>query len=320
MLESDFRKMSPATSPGGNAQPFFLNGSDDRPLDIRTVAVAIIVRTTFRVAERDASAPLGLHEIAVLRRYYEHRGGGTIRPEPGFPPGLSRFVELTHDKLKQEQANLARFIIPRIGSAPINCFAELFGSQPQEQLTRLHKVMKEQLEAWNALAANARKRLDSQIREQGKDLTGVDPRVIESMTFDLITERELEEIINLADPSREGLGEIELQEVLRPAPAGSITAALDGIEKVVTSAEGLKTQKVVTSAEGLKTQAAAGESFSDKVLDRLTDAGIPLKQADAVVSLLEIEPDPAKLSDDQIVKALGGKANLAAVKAAFKGA
>lgn len=268
--------------------PFYMSGVDDRPQDARIVAVAVRARCELKVGDREFSGCLCLHEIAVMRRFYEMRGGGSIRATPGWLPALSRHVPLVHDKLRMEAERMAKtFVVPRAGQPPIMCFAEFFGQAPSEQLTRLHAVMRQQYEAWSALLEKAKARLEK---------LPVDQNIAISMANDLITERELEELIAIADPSKKGMDEIELPEV-EMAPE--------------TPAVSLESAKAAADAD-------PGDDL-DKRLTRLRDAGATEKQAFDIASLLEIVGDLDKISDQDIAKAAGGKARVEAYRAALRG-
>lgn len=274
---------------------FYIAGSDDRPTDLRNVAVAVRIRTALKVGDRDFSAPLCLHEVAVMRRFYEMRGGGDIRSVSGWQPALPRLVPLTHDKLKAECERMARtFVVPRVGSPPVMCFADYFGQSPSEQLVRLHSVMKQQYEGWQALVTRAKGRL----------LTpNTDPAITESLIHDLITEKEMDELINLADPSRRGLDDIELGEITLPDL--NALASDSGSDKVAAAK-------------------AAAESDDkpdplDALMDRLKAAGATERQALETASLLEIAGAVDKISDEDLARIAGGKGRVAAFRKALAG-
>lgn len=267
------------------AKPFYVAGVDDRSTDDRIVAIAVQIRTELKIGDRDFSAgSLCLHEIAVMRSFYEARGGGSIRPQPGWLPNLDRFPKLTSEKLKQEAERLRKTaMVPRAGMPPIMCFDALYGTTPNEQLTRLHTVMKEQYEAWNKLMEVCRGRLKA--TPAGAKIT--DPAVFEAMAADLMTEREIDEIINLANPAMRGLSEIELGEIKPKAPvtvpdAGPLNTSTDG------------------AAEG-------EEDEVDKRLSRLRAAGVEERAANELASLLELVGDSGKVADEDIAKIAGTK-------------
>jgi len=273
---------------------FYIAGSDDRPTDMRIVAVAVRVRAELKVGDRDFSCPLCLHEVATLRRFYEMRAGGSIRLVPGWLPNLPRTVPLTHDKLKSEAERMARtFIVPRIGQPPVMCFADFFGQSPSEQLIRLHTVMRQQFDAWNDLLKRAAPRL-----VKGSE----DPAITEALIQDLITEKELDEIANLADPSRRGLDDIELAEI--PLPAGAV-----------------ETPKPV-DLDAMKAAAEAEDKPDalEAVMDRLkAQAGASERQALETASLLEIAGSADKISDEDLARIAGGKGRAAAFRKVLAG-
>lgn len=285
----DDRKMDP------KAPKFYMAGVDDRPTDLRVVAVAVRFRCELKVGDRDFSAPLCLHEIAVMRRFYEMRGGGNIRVVSGWLPGLTRFVPLTHDKLKREMERMARtFVVPRAGQPPIMCFADYFGQSPSEQLVRVHTVMRQQFDGWLALVKRAEGRM---VRPHE------DPKVNDSLVQDLITEKEMDELVNLADPSRRGLDEIELDQVVFPTEATAAVAT--GDDRVAVA----------------KAMAEADEKADplDATMDRLKVAGANERQALETASLLEIAGSVDKISDEDLARIAGGKGRAAAFRKALLG-
>jgi hypothetical protein len=284
-----------APLPPGAAK-FYMAGSDDRPTDTRTVGVAVRVRADLKIGDRDFSASLCMHEVAVLRRFYEMRAGGAIRLATGWQPALPRLVPLTHDKLKAEAERMARtFVVSRNGQPPVMCFADFFGQSPSEQLVRLHTVMKQQCEGWLDLMKRARGRMTTHHE---------DPVLVESMVQDLITEKELDELANLADPSRRGLDDIELGEIVLP-----------GLDSVLTPAN---------NADAVAAAKAAAEADDkpdplEQLMDRLKAAGASERQALETASLLEIAGDPAKISDEDLTRIAGGKGRVAAFRKAIAG-
>ena len=271
-------------------QGMYIIGSDDRPLDTRVVAVAIAVRADSKVGDREFSHTLNLHEAAVIRRFYESRGGSIVL-SPYWPPGITRFRQLTQDELRRERDRMrTSFVIPRpVGQAPVLCFDEFFGAQPADQLRRLHAVMKEQLDAWNTLMVAARKRVTEDVR---------DPAVRDMLASERIQARELDEIANIADPSKRGLDEVELGEIMLTATPAPGDAPLLG-------------NRVAPPQEA--------DTDLDKALDAVTKAGFPSKALE-LVALLESKGKPDNMSDAEIAQITGNAGDAPRIRAALKGA
>ena len=283
-----------APLPSGAAK-FYMAGSDDRPTDTRIVAVAVRVRADLKIGDRDFSASLCMHEVAVLRRFYEMRAGGAIRLATGWQPALPRLVPLTHDKLKAEAERMARtFVVPRQGQPPVMCFADFYGQSPSEQLVRLHTIMKQQYEGWLDLEKRARGRLT---------VHHEDPAIMASMVQDLITEKELDDLANMADPSKRGLDDIELSEILLPGISSALTPA-NNVDAVAAA------------------KAAAEQEPADpleQLMDRLKAAGATERQSLETASLLEIAGGVDKISDEDLSRIAGGKGRAAAFRKAMVG-
>lgn len=262
---------------------FFAIGEDDRPTDNRIVACSIGLRCEFKVGDRDASGVYLAHEICVLRRFYEARAGnGLIRPTGGWPPGLDRYRRLTHNDLTRERDRLNKMVVVLSGGRVASPFKDLFGGTPAEQLTRLHSVMRNQLEAWQKLLARAKTRIPP-----GSE--NLNPMVLEAMACDLMTEREVEELVLMADPSTQGLEEMTLPEISAPSAPFAQAAAEDKPDDL------------------------------DACMARLDAVGVKKQQALELASLLEMSGGADKITDDQIAKIAGGKGMLSAIKGALRG-
>lgn len=281
---------------------FFMLGTDDRPADTRPVALAIALRCDIRVGDREFSCPLNLHEIAIYRRFYEARGGGAIRVSAGWPPGLHRVRALVQSDLAAEVKRLAETcIIPREGQPPRQVFAELFGTEPAAALTRFAEVMRKQRDAWEKLVIAARARVPTSAAE------GLDPRVVESMAYDQIIEKDLDLIINIADPTSAGansvaLPEVTLLDISLPATTPvAVTRKLPTIEETKAIAE-----KMVPGADDI-----------DGRIDSLVRAGLNDVQAMEAAALIEdARGDADMVLDEQFERVAPGK--LAAIRAALK--
>jgi hypothetical protein len=302
--------MEPTTTPAPAApSPFYMSGVDDRPADNRVVAISVGVRAEMKVGDRDFSGVMMLHELVVMRRFYEARGGGSIRLQPGWLPGLDRYRKLIRSDLMSEIQRLrtSMVVAKQPGTPPVMCFNEFFGQEPGEQLSRMHEVMRQQYEAWKALLAKCKTRLTG-------DLTWINPHtskrealpaaVIESMACDLMTEREMDDIANIANPSMRTIDDLELAPIDEPAPAAPAapTKSLAEIEAEVAADEGDKAMADL-----------------DALMARLTAAGAKENEVLPLASLLEAAKEPGRISDDDIILILGNKGRLAAIRKAFKG-
>jgi hypothetical protein len=284
--------------------PFYMVGTDDRPLDTRVVAVAIAVRADVKVADRDFSAPVCIHEIPVLQRYLEAMTGScTLRINGGWPPGLPRFRRLTQDNLRTEVRRLSARVVPLKDRPPLEPFSSFFPGTEDEKVIRLHKVMKEQLEAWTALAEKAIARISPE------KLRGIDdPEIHKSLAADYITEQEVMTVANMADASRRELAEI----------------VLPGVDDVLVRAQALAA-RVDAGLEAIKAAAAVAdptEAVGDLVTDafsRMKEVGFADAVAVAVSALLEPHGREDMVPDEAIISAGVDKAKLAAARRALKG-
>lgn len=292
-----------STSPDG----FFVVGSDDRPMDNRIVAMAIGIRADIKVGDREFSSSLSVHEALILRHYLDMMGGGcTMRLSAAWPPGLSRYRHLTQDNLKNEVGRLSRMIVPRKDAPPLECMAIYFPGTLNERMVRLHKIMGEQYQAWEKLLEKAMARLR---QDNVPGLDTLHPERVKSLAANYITEQEIESVVRLADPAAGQLDSIELPEIVyTPAPAAPAPQAAKNFDALIAEANRL---------------ADAGDPAADRVHDafqRLRDAGFKDAEATAVSALLEQQANADKVSDEDIIRAVGGKAKLATARLALKGA
>lgn len=280
---------------------FFIIGSDDRPNDMRTVAVSVACRVNIKVAEREFSTAVPLHEALVLRTYYDRMAGGcTVTFQGYWPPGIERYRRLTHDLLKAEVSRLSARVVPRKDSTPLDCFGMYFPGTLNERLTRMHKVMGEIYDAWEKLMVIAAKRIPpSDIPER--------PELKYSMACNYITEQEIEAIIRIADPAATELSEIFLPEV--KISAAPVISPLGDAGKDLTA--------IINAANALADKQT--ETASEAAFDRLVSAGFDASVAEKAASLLEKHESFAKIPEDAITGAIGGKGKLHAAKVALKG-
>ena len=286
---------------------FFIVGSDDRPMDNRVVALAIGIHADIKVADREFSSSLSVHEALILRHYLDMMGGGcTMRFSGAWPPGLSRYRRLTQDNLKNEVMRLSRMIVPRKDMPPLECMAMFFPGTLNERLLRMHKIMEEQYQAWETLLEKAQRRLE---QDNVPGLAGLHLERVKSLAANYITEQEIETVVKMADPSAGQLDAIELREIVY---AKTTLAA--------PPQEAAKNFDALIAEAGRLADAAdpAGERVH-AAFQRLKDAGFDDSKASDVAALLERSDSADKVPDDDIIRAAGGKAKLAAAKLALKG-
>lgn len=295
--EESFRGPSMEPPRLAAANNFFIIGSDDRPHDVRTVAVSISCRVNIKVADREFSTAIPLHEALILRTYYDYMAGGCTLSFNGYwPPGVDRYRRLTQDLLKAEVSRLSARVVPRKDSTPLDCFAMYFPGTMNERLVRMHKVMVEMYEAWEKLVITATSRIP--ILEKPDR-----PELLYSMACNYITEQEIETIIRLADPAGAALSELILPEV-KISPASAISPQIQNLEDIIAQAHAL-----VDNAPASKTEAA---------FERLTTAGFDASTAEKVSSLLEKYDSGDKIPEDALVSAAGGKTKAASAKLALR--
>lgn len=292
----------PPTKLPPNVAPAFSSGPDIGRVDSgKIVAYAIRVRSDLKVGDRDFSGEICLHELVIMRRFYEEVNGGSIQANPAWPPAHPRLVPLNQEQLKTElNRMLTNFVVPRANSVFVVPTAFL-GTEPAEQLKRLHTVMQKQLEAWAKVVEVARKRLDGQ--------TFSSPHWELVAAFDHITARELEEVANIADPSRDGVGDLELPEALLTAESASTVPEM--------IAAGQLTPDAAMAQINAESQAPDAQQA---LVDRLVaKADLNQQQALAVATLVELMED-TEIADGDLADAIGSKAKsrLDAVRRALK--
>lgn len=274
-----------------NADPYFIVGADDRPTDDRVVALSLGLRAEIKVGDKIFSSVVLAHEVVVLRHYYDSRAGSSqVRISAAWPPALERMKRMTHGALSEELKRMREtFIVKKVDGTIFKSFEHYYGADPTSQLKRLHTVMREQSEAWRTLMAKAMGRLDEKA-------AGLHPKVRESMATELITEREIEELVLLADPSRKGLDMVELEEV----------KSLDIALKEPGEKKSLEQIKAEVEAEVIPTDK------SETIIDALVAKGLDAQRASAVGILVAAG---RKIGVDEWITAFGSKAKYDQYKA-----
>lgn len=293
-----------STSPDG----FFIVGSDDRPMDNRIVALAIGIHADIKVGDREFSSSMSVHEALILRHYLDMMGGGcTMRFSGAWPPGLSRYRRLTQDNLKNEVARLSRMIVPRKDAPPLECMAMFFPGTLNERMVKMHKVMEEQYQAWEKLLEKAQARL---MQDNVPGIAGLHPERVKSLAANYITEQEIEGIVKMADPAAGQLDAIELREIVYQ----KTTLAAPPTQEAAKNFDAL-----IAEAGRLADAADPAGERVHAAFQRLKDAGFKDSEASDVAALLERADSADKVADEDIIRAAGGKAKLAAAKLALKG-
>lgn len=296
----------PVTSLPKNIHPGFVVGENDRIHDARIVAYAIMVRADYKIGERVFSASsLGLHEAVIMKRFYDELGG-TVTLDSSWPPGLARLRPLTQEQLQVELARFkTTFVIPQEHGI-MEITPQFLGTEPADQLRRLHALMIKQMAKWASIMETAKARIPAAElkHHDGRDKH---PDVIMSMACDHITPRELQEIANIADPTREGIDAITLPEVFLPS----------------TPVPVVETEKPVDLA-AIQAQADAEVDAAldptEELNQRLQkELSLEPSKALALVNLVESIGEGVTLADDDIIAVLGSKAKLAGVRRILKG-
>ncbi len=301
-----------ATMPPAKVKaPMFIVGADDRPLDTRIVAIALSFSAELQAGDREFSSPVNAHEVIVLRHFYEARtGSGKVRILPGFPPGLTRERPLTHADLAGEVKRMREtFVSPRQNGQLIRSFDSYFGTEPTEQLKRLHEVLERQYKAWIALVKKAATRLDAPpVATSAEEKLRLDAIRL-SEVYDVITEREIEEILALADPSRAGLQEIQLAEIK------SADLTLTGDAAIEQALFAKPTLEDVKAAADAAADEEASLSIGELIADRLHANGLDGTRAMAVAALVETAGSAEKVAMDDLIKVLGSKQKAEQIRA-----
>lgn len=281
--------MLPVTTLPANVAPAFASGPDVSNVQFgKTVAYAIRVRADLKVGDREFSAEVCLHEVVMLRRFYEDLNGGSVQINPSWPPACQRLIPLTQVQLRRElDRMLENFTIPRSNGVVV-IPAMFLGTEPAEQMRRLHTIMQRQLDAWARVVETARKRLVGQQFDN--------PHLELVAAFDLITARELEEVANLADPARDGIDEIELPEACLPRGGASTPSAAP--------------ERTTPTPEDIAAQVAAEDVPDDPqqqlVSDLMGRADLTQQQALSVVALADLMGKD--IPDANLIDAIGSKA------------
>ena len=287
-----------------DAEPFFIAGENDRPEDNRIVAVTIGVRCKFKTQDREASGPVCIHLIPTLRKFYELQGG-SVEIEPGWPVKLERLRPLTASKLKQEIDLISStYKIPTDNGGAIDCVLPFLGATPDDRLRNLRDQMEQQMEAWKKLVEIGKARLAPEAK-------ALHPAVQLSLAYENFTAKELEQIVDMGDPSKRATSEIDLSEIVVPNLEAT-PASLDA-PKLKPSIDLDKLQKEI--AENMEKE---GDEI-DAALARLKTAGFNEGQSIALASLIDLHGGGAKIPANEIERVLGSKAKLAEAKAALKG-
>lgn len=299
--------VQPITKLAPGVHPGFVVGETDRIHDSRTVAWAIRCRVNLKVGDREFSDNLCLHEIVLYRRFYEE-SAGSIALDPSWPPGLARLVPLTQEQLQVELKRFKETFIVPSNNSTLDITDIYLGTEPAEALRRLHDLMKRQLVAWGKLIIIATARVQNVP-------AGLHPEILFSLACDHITAKELEDLAAMGDPGKVNSDGIQfsLPEVANPAAkTGGLT--IDHGSEASPGGPSLADLEAQANAE-----VDAQPDAIDALLSRLRGAGLDDQQALALASLVDMGVDPASLADDDIVRALGSKAKLAAAKRALKG-
>lgn len=304
-LSLDEVRELPASVSHKKRDTFYTSGETDRPSDRRIVAVVLGVRAEIKASDRDFSGPMNFHEIAILRRYIDGRGGGAVRMTSGWPAGLPRFRALTQSDLTAECTRMAQhYVVPRgAGQPPIMVFNNFFGAQPIDQLKAMHKLLSDQYARWRELMVDAYKRIPP-------TMTVDDPAIMESMAMDYLYERELEEIALMADPSKKGLDTIELPSLSLDETAAKVAAA-----QVATPGEPAKAPEK-TLAE-LEAEADAEVDPTDKLVEALKARGVAAGVALNIAVAAEKHGGFGKIPNDELVKLVGDKERAKSMRAAM---
>lgn len=300
--------MLPVTKLPSNVAPAFSSGPDIGRVDTgKNVAYAIRVRADLKVGDREFSGDVCMHEVVMLRRFYEDLGSGSVRLSPEWPPAYQRLVPMTQEMLQKElERMLSNFVIPKPNHLHVVCHAYL-GTEPAEQLRRLHDVMRRQMEAWSKTVDLALKRLPATapVNEHWRLVAA----------FESITSKELEEIANIADPGRNGSDGIELPEVLAPRMDGALATATPAVVNGDPAAK-LTPEAAMKMVEAEE----SGDDDSAVLVQRLIDkAGLDQQQAMSVAACAQLAGDD--IPDEAISEAIQSKAKakIEAVRRALKG-
>lgn len=235
-------------------------GPDIRPSKTeRPVAVAIRVCADLKIGDREFSAEINMHEVVALRRFYDALGGGTVRLTAYWPPGMAREIPLTNEQLQRELERMrSSFVVVQESGIAIVVIEELFGTEPAEQLRRLHQTMREQYEAWRSLVATAKTRVP--------DIEAMDAGLALAAAYERMADTELEAIAKLADPASKMPDFIELPTLDDSATTAAQQAAQQDVQDAV-----LERQLAHIEAAGFKRDQAMSLLALRSMYTELTD-------------------------------------------------
>lgn len=272
----------------------------------RVVGYAIRCWADFKIGDREFSGAVDLHEVVCLRRKYEEMGGGSVTLRPDWKPALERLTPLKQEQLTRTLEIMREtFTVARQSGGVLDVLSLFYGTEPGAQLTRLHEVLRLQLEAWGKLVDRALTRIPS-------DKLPRDAHYALVAGFEMITPKELEDIARIADPASNDEGNvIELPAAAAPAaPATSVRTA-------PAAGESLGDMQARAGADA---DASGADNATLALVARLTGkADLNQQQALAVATLVELM-EGAEIPDTDLSDAIGSKAKvkLDAVRRALK--
>lgn len=297
--------MTPDSSPADapiRPQRFFINGDPSAALrDPRVVTRAVIFNLDIREGDREFSAQAAAHQIPLLKKKYGFLNG-TVTVTKAWVTGLDRVVTLNQQQFLDEMTYLQDAFRLKTESNLIDFMVELYGATKREQTVGVLKSMNAAYKAWreleDALLDRARKQLPTH-------LVGMSVAELRPLAHGEMTDRELQSVIDAADPSGGVSGDLE---------AVNLESLI--LDNALDKADGVKPEAEAERPKGKK----AGKSKSlppvtdpdsDPIFAYFTAGGMPVEALPELVALVEsgekISMDmlmPLPLTDEQRTLAL----------------
>lgn len=196
--------MNPNGASTTTPEPAFFEGLVDRGAE-KKVAMAVNVNFELKDGQKERGHAVPLHCIPLMRRSHP---GGVVKVVPDWARGITRLREMTQEELKHELEGLTRSYGQKRAGEVASVLAEVYGPTEVTQLQTLHAKMAEVYRAWCALEHTAYERL--QAKFPGRSFGQLE---LMGLTGTVITQEEMEGLVNIIEPERKELAAIQLPEL-----------------------------------------------------------------------------------------------------------
>jgi hypothetical protein len=261
----------------------------------------VVFNLDIREGDREFSAQAAAHQIPLLRKKYGFLNG-TVTVTKGWVSSLDRVVTLNQQQFLDEMTYLQDTFKLKTESSILDFFVELYGSVKRDQTVGVLKAMNNAYRAWRDLEDQL---LDRARKQLPMHLVGMSVDELRPLAYAEMTDRELQSIIDAADPSGGGSVDIDalnLESLI-------LDNALDKQEPPQSDAD----PKPKTRAKGKRaTEApATTEAGDDAAFTYFLAGGMPAEVIPELVALSESDEKitldmlmPLSLTDEQRTLAL----------------